>query len=127
MKPVVRFVILDVHIGLGHDGLNDVIRYQKKKNPLFARALKTSDELILFLNKSRSKAKLYSEGGNVIGYLALPRGQVITAKKLDEVPRAFGGSLEYGKAVKSALDALEKTEGAKTVRFAEKSNLAAMA
>lgn len=89
-KPLVRFIIADTHMGLGHEGLEEVISLHKKQSPLFARALKTESDLILFVNKSLTAAKLYASGGRVIGYLRLPRGRVITERTIGEIPATFG-------------------------------------
>jgi hypothetical protein len=101
-KVVVRFVITDVHMGSQHDGLDEVIRIQKRKNPLFAKVLK-EDGLVLFLNTSRTRAKLYREGGEVIGYLRTRDGRKLTESTIDLIPQTFGGSVEYAQATKSAF------------------------
>lgn len=109
-KPIVRFIVTDVHVGLGHAGLNEVIRAHKKKNKLFAQVMKEDGGLVLFLNGPKNACKLFAENGSVIGYLRLP-GQ-ITERSIDFIPATFGGSLEYSSAVRSAFKkflAVEKT------------------
>lgn len=106
MKPVVRFVITDVHMGLSHDGLNEVIRQYKKKNQLFAKTLQKEPGLILFVNKQRTKAKLYAEKGEVLGYLKMPGDRVIDADSIDLIPTTFGGSVAYSEAAKRGLKAM---------------------
>lgn len=108
MKPVVRFVITDTHMGLSHDGLTEVIRQHKKKNPLFARVLETEGGMVLFVNGAMTKLKLYSPNSEVIGYLKLTGGRRVSAGSIDQIPATFGGSVEYSRAVKSALSNLVK-------------------
>lgn len=104
MNPCIRFVITDISMGLGHFGLNEVIREHKKKNKLFAKILNTEGGLVLFVNRPRNACKLFSENGTVIGYLRTP-GK-ITASSIDRIPATFGGSVEYSSAVKNALSKL---------------------
>lgn len=103
MKPVVKFVITDVHMGLQHNGLSQLIKSFKKKNPILSRAIDVDNCLVLFLNKKRTKAKLFQDNGRVLGYLSLPPGQALNQKTLNLIPEAFGGSIEYSKTVKNAL------------------------
>jgi len=125
VKTKIRFVIADVHMGLGRNGLNEIIRLQKKRSHLFAQALKTSNELILFVNKARDKAKLFSQNGSVLAYLFLERGQVISTKSVDMVFHRFGGSApEYSEAVTRALIALENDVKAKRKDLTLSSRLA---
>lgn len=112
MKTI-GFVISDVHMGLSHDGLNEVIKAHKKKNPLFARAVKQGS-LILFVNKSRTKAKLFEQDGSVIGYVRAPGGRKLKASTIDFIPETFGGSVEYSRAVKVAFSKLFEVEAYKT-------------
>ena len=102
MTPVVRFVVSDVHMGSQHDGLDEVIRTEKRKNPLFAKIIKQGG-LILFLNTPRTRAKLYAEGGAVLGYLRTRDGRKLTAETIDEIPATFGGSVQYAEATKRAF------------------------
>ncbi len=108
MKPVVRFVITDTHMGMGHSGLNETIRQHKKKNQLFAKVMRNEGGLVLFLNTSMTAAKLFQENGNVVGYLRMP-GK-LTEKNIDLIPKTFGGSLEYSTAVKSAFNKFFEAE-----------------
>lgn len=124
-KPLVRFIILDTHMGLGHDGLREVIAMHKKKNPLFARALKTESDLILFINRPLNAAKLFAASGNVIGYLRLPYGRVIDERAVGEIPATFGGSVEYSKAVKAALQSFVGAQSERASSFAERTVLRA--
>lgn len=112
MKTV-SFVISDVHMGLSHDGLTEVIKAHKKKNPLFSRAIKTGT-LVLFVNKSRTKAKLYEQDGQVIGYVRAAGGRKLKPSAIDAIPETFGGSVEYSRAVKVALSKLLELDSYKT-------------
>lgn len=109
MKPTIKFVISECHMGLGHLGLNMVIREHKKKNPLFARSL-ADGGLILFINKNKTACKLFSEGGSVIGYFRDPDGRQLSAQSVDAIPLTFGGSTTHAKAVTSALTRLFQAE-----------------
>lgn len=112
MKPTVRYVVPDVHMGSQHDGLTEIIKTHKRKNALFAKAI-NSGGLILFLNTPRTRAKLFRDGGEVIGYLRTKDNRPLTAETIDLIPKEFGGSLEYATAVKSAFKkflALEANE-----------------
>ncbi len=123
MRPTVKFVITDVHMGLGHDGLNEVIRAHKKKNPLFSRNLEGG--LVLFINKDRTRAKLYAEQGEVIGYLRLANNQKITEKSVHLIPATFGGSVEFSSATKRAFTSLFTIEKTARVRPLDKTALIA--
>ena len=123
MKPVVRFVISDVNMGLGHDGLNEVIATHKKKNPLFAKVMRNPGELVLFVNVARTKAKLYAEGGEVLGYLRMPVRRTINAETIDRIPNMFGGSVEYSRAVKSAFQKFIEADKGSKYRKADKTIL----
>lgn len=124
MKPQVRFVITDTYMGLSHDGLCEVIRLMKKKNPLFAKTMQIEGGLILFVNKARTKAKLLSESGNVFAYLRIPGDRRLTEESLDELPASFGGSVEYAKAAKTALKNLLQIEKSNRVSPISKALLA---
>lgn len=118
MKPLVKFVITDVNMGMEHSGLTEVIAIHKRKNKLFADSIRVNGGLILFINKPRNAAKLYSDSGHVLGYLRMP-GK-LTEKNIDTIPATFGGSVEYSNAVKSAfkkfleLDKVTKIKEEKT-------------
>lgn len=123
MSIQVKYVIQDVHMGLGHEGLSDFVRSYRKKR------LISESGLILFINKARTKCKIYQEDGQVLGYLSLKVG-TLTPKSLDLIPATFGGSLEYSRSAKKALEEFFKSEqynhvGLKlsknTQRFAEAS------
>lgn len=111
MKPVVRFVITDTHMGLGHSGLNEVIRAHKRKNSLFSKVMNTDGGMVLFLNTSRTAAKLFRENGEVIGYLRLPSGSRLTERNIDFIPETFGGSVQYASAVKNAFKKFLEIDG----------------
>lgn len=112
-------------MGLGHAGLNDIIREQKKKNPLFAKVIKDDGGLVLFINTRRTAAKLYQENGEVIGYLRMPDGSRITERSIDFIPKTFGGSVEYASAVKAAFKKFLEVEKDARPRYAEKAALMA--
>lgn len=101
-RPVVKYVIPDVHMGSQHDGLDEIIRTHAKKNALFKKAV-ASGGLILFLNTQRTRAKLYRGGGEVIGYLRTRDNRKLTQETIDLIPQEFGGSVEYANAAKSAF------------------------
>lgn len=113
MSTSIHYVITDVHMGLGHDGLSEVIKQHKKKNPLFAKSIQSESGLILFLNRSRTRAKLFHEHGNVIGYLKLTGERKLTQNSIDLIPLAFGGSAEYSKSARTALKSLLAAESAR--------------
>lgn len=122
MSPRVGYVITDISMSLSFDGLNNVIREFKKKNQLFRQMLEKDPALILFVNSARTKAKLFSEEGTVIGYLSLG-GRKLSAKSIDQIPETFGGSLEYSKATKRALTELFKEEEKAKEKLFEKTKL----
>lgn len=108
MRATVRFIITDTHMGLGHAGLNEIIRREKRKNPLFAKVMNGDGGLVLFLNTARTACKLYAENGEVLGYLRTDGA--ITEESVSLIPRTFGGSLEYASAVKNAFKKLLAVE-----------------
>lgn len=110
MKPIVRYVIDDVDLRNGHDGLDLILKKEKKGNDLMTKTLRDKGGLVLFLNTKRTKAKLYSEGGHVLGYFSTRSGRKLTPSCLDEIPATFGGSVEYAAAVKTALKQLFRME-----------------
>lgn len=110
MKPTIKYVISDVHMGLSHDGLTEVIRSYKKKNKLFAETM-ASGGLVLFINSAQDKAKLFGEGGEVLAYLKMPGRRAINEEMINMIPGTFGGSVTYSQAARAAFKgfmALEK-------------------
>lgn len=106
-RATIRFVIQDVHMGLGHIGLSKIIAEQKKRNKLFAQTLRQSGGLILFINTKRTACKVMADGGEVMGYFRPLNGAKITEQSIDMIPATFGGaSFELAGAVKSALKKL---------------------
>lgn len=122
MKPQVKFVITDVPMWLSHAGLNEVIRVHKKKNDIFKAGIKDGG-LILFLNAPRTAAKLFSENGEVIGYLRLPNGGKLTERSIDFIPKTFGGSVEYSSAVKRDFKKFLEEEKKQKPGFADRTVL----
>lgn len=97
----IKFAVMDVSMGNGHDGLNKILQGVKKANLIFARALKADPGLILFINRAKNKCKVMDDSGLVVGYLKTPHR--FTQLNLDSVAATFGGSFEYSNSVKSAL------------------------
>lgn len=107
-KPIIKYVIADVNMGLGHAGLDLLIDAHAQDNKLFAKTMEDGG-LILFINTTRTKAKLYEPGGNVIGYINM-RGRKLTLRTVNEIPETFGGSVEYSQAAKGAFEKFFKHE-----------------
>lgn len=106
MKPEIRFVIQDTPMAYSHDGLTEIIRMHKRKNPVFKQHMEAGG-MILFVNKAMNRCKLFSEDGNVIGYLRITTGK-LTETAINSIAETFGGSLKHSDATKRALKALLK-------------------
>lgn len=106
MRPQVKFIFQGTHMILGHNGLGELIKEERKKNALFRRVYDQGPCLILFINKARTRAKLFSPSADVIGYLRVPASSRLLRKTLDLIPNTFGGSIEYARSVVKALDAM---------------------
>jgi hypothetical protein len=98
------FLVDNVHMGKGHDGLN-AMATSLGKNP---ETLK-DNELMFFVNRTRDKVKALGAKGRVIGYLRLPANKKVTANTFYDVVAAFGGDiLHYPKGLESTADATFK-------------------
>lgn len=92
-------LVVDVNMGLGHPGLIEVAR----KFNLDATQLGDSD-LLMFLNRDRSKLKILGKQGIVLGYLRMPGSQKIMLEAIQYLPQTFGGAgFNYDEALKKAL------------------------
>jgi hypothetical protein len=98
----VRCVIADVHMGSGHKGLNQIIQDQKKLNIDVRKAL-GKDGLVLFINAKRTAGKLFRQNGEVLGYLRMHEGMIISEKQVNKVCEAFGGQLAYSQTFREQL------------------------
>lgn len=99
-QPRIFKVVLGVHMGLGHDGIAELLKEQVK---IDVRNLNDGD-LILCLNRQGDKMKLLGHKGLVIGYLRMPDKQKIMLDALQYIPMTFGGgSFNYDAAAKKAL------------------------
>lgn len=96
------YILTDVFMGCQHQGLDELIEKNARKNAAFARAMQNGD-LVLFLNKARNKIKLYGYGGATLGYLKVPHGRTLSLETVNLIPATFGGSLTYGTMVKRAF------------------------
>lgn len=95
----IRKLFLDVHMGLSHDGLNELAR----KNKVKPETLATGD-LLMFINRKGDKMKVLGAHGMVIGYLRMPKHRPISIEALQYVPETFGGSaMEYDSALRQML------------------------
>lgn len=100
---MIQYVIENVHMGYGHDGLQEILTAHRKKNPLFSRALTATGGLILFVNKAKTKVKLMHENGACLAYLRIPAHLGLCEESIRLIPATFGGSLGLSQAVKKAL------------------------
>lgn len=109
----VNYVLTDVFMGMGHHGLTELIEKHARKNTQFKRAMEEGG-LVLFINKARTRVKLFGFGGAVLGYLKVPAGRKLSLETIDLIPRTFGGSLSYGRAVRNAFAEFVKTQASVT-------------
>jgi hypothetical protein len=99
-KPRIIQLVENVHMGLGHDGLKDLLKRAKIDVSKIEDA-----ELVMCLNTKGDKLKVIGCKGMVLGYLKMPNGQKIMKEALQFIPRTFGsGGFDYDAACKSALD-----------------------
>lgn len=103
MKPLVAYIIMDVHMGMGHDGLSQVVLLHRRKNPLFARYIDTKGGLVLFVNKGRTRFKLMHPDGDVLGYCRVPARLGFSEEAVRLVAKTFGGDVEVAEAVRKAF------------------------
>lgn len=100
-KPRIKKVVQGVHMGLGHEGLADLL---KKEAKLDVQALEPG-ELVLCLNTHGDKLKVLGHKGLVVGYLRLPGQQRIMMDALQHIPATFGGDgFNYDAACRKALE-----------------------
>lgn len=125
MRSHIAFVFTDVHMGLSHDGLNEIVKSYKKKNPVFARSQATSGGLLLFVNKGKTKFKLFSEGGQILSYMKLRVGQPLDEETIEMVAKTFGGSFTYSSSVRNALKTLGAAHVYKLTKSARLESLSA--
>lgn len=99
-SPRILKLFLDVHMGLGHDGLALIARTAKVKLENLA-----SEDLLMFLNRAGDKMKVLGAQGQVLGYLKMPKHRRIMKEALQYIPHTFGASgFDYDKACKIALE-----------------------
>lgn len=93
-------VVMNVHMGMGHHGLSELLREQ---HSLDVTTLSDGD-LVMFINTAGDKLKLIGGQGKVLGYLRMPRGQKLMFEAIQFIPRTFGSAgLNYDQAVRMAL------------------------
>lgn len=80
-------LFLDIHMGLGHDGLSAIAKKAKVK----LEELETGD-LLMFINRKGDKLKVLGAQGKVVGYLRTPGGRLIMKDALQYLPHTFGAS-----------------------------------
>lgn len=98
-KPRIFKLFLNVHMGLGHDGLSKIALKGKIK----LQELNESD-LIMFLNTKGDKLKVLGAQGKVVGYLRNPDKRPIMREALQYIPHTFGASgFDYDAACAAAL------------------------
>lgn len=99
-QPRILKLFLDVHMGLGHDGLIEIA----KKGKVKINDLNESD-LVMFINKHGDKLKVLGAQGKVIGYLKLPEKRRIMLEALQYIPHTFGSNgFDYDSACKIVLE-----------------------
>jgi hypothetical protein len=98
-NPRIRKLFLDIHMGLGHDGLVAIaVKNKIKINEL------SEEDLLMFMNKRGDKLKVLGAQGKVIGYLKLPNNRKIMGEALQYIPQTFGSSgFDYDQACRAAL------------------------
>lgn len=90
---------VDVNMGLGHPGLMELAKRFKMDVTKLG-----DDDLLMFLNRDRSKLKILGKQGIVLGYLRMPGSQKIMLEAIQYLPQTFGGSgFNYDDALKKAL------------------------
>lgn len=100
MKPSIKKVFENVHMGLGHIGLAKLI---EKESGIKVEKLAQGD-LILCLNRRGDKLKMLGHQGMVLAYLKMPQGQRIMKEALQFIPATFGGTkFDYDLAVRRAI------------------------
>lgn len=101
MTPTIKKLFLDVHMGLGHDGLAAIAR----KGKINLQDLVESD-LVMFLNRAGDKMKVLGSQGRVVGYLKMPARNPISIEALQYIPHTFGveGGFNYNAALKMMLE-----------------------
>ena len=88
MKPVVRYVVENVHMAYQHRGLKELLKKDCGVDLLKLKA----EEICLMVNRDRSAVKAIGYGGSVLGYLRLPKGDVLKINSVRAISEAFGGS-----------------------------------
>lgn len=93
-------VVDNVHMGLSHDGLTEVA----KRFKIDPRKLQPG-ELLLFLNRSKDKIKVFGPN-NVLAYYKTPKGSRLDLNAIQYIPKAFAasGKIDYDTALKKVLE-----------------------
>lgn len=96
-------VVGDVHMGLGHEGLERVCTKVAKIDP----AKMKEGELVFFINRARDKIKILGrkqDTGWQLVYLKTPGGQKLMMEAIHYIPQTYGaGKFNYDEACKKAL------------------------
>lgn len=105
MTPRIKAVVDNTSMSLSHDGLFLVA----KKLKIDMRSLE-NQELIVFLNRAKTRMKVVGQSGNLIGYIRMPDNRRIPLEAIQYLPQTFsaGGKIDIEAAIgKSVTDRLK--------------------
>lgn len=100
MRIVIKGMIDNTHMGMGHVGLH---AFCLKNFEMDLTKLKPG-EVVVFLNRTKDKMKLIGASGKCLAYLRQPRGERIDLDAIQYLPQAFGGQgFDYDAALRKSL------------------------
>jgi hypothetical protein len=91
MRPNLLFFVENCHMGLGHDGLMNLLEQFGRSNKSVRAMLRSGSGWILCVNRAKTKVKVINASGFLMGYLKIPKGNV-TPESIEAISTAFGGS-----------------------------------
>lgn len=100
MKIVIKGLVDNCHMGLGHEGLQALCL---SNFGMDLTKLKPG-EVVVFLNRDKTKLKLMGAENKCLGYLRMHRGEKIDLHAVQYLPQAFGGhGFDYSEALKKSM------------------------
>ena len=98
--PRIRAVVDNCNMALSHDGLN-AVAVKLKVDP----AKLERNELIVFLNRAKTRMKVLGGGGAVIGYVRMSDKSRIPLEAIQYLPEVFSnsGKIDINQAVEKLL------------------------
>lgn len=101
-RPRIVAVIDNTNMSSSHDGLGRIARKLKIAIDTLER-----NDLIVFLNRAKTRMKVLGGAGSIIGYVRMPKNQVLPLDAVQYLPEVFAttGKIDVAEAIKKSVTA----------------------